>query len=146
MSVSRYPVLRYAVPLLAIAAIAWPVTPPQAHPGLAGSQWHVVEISGARTPGAGTLRFTHTSVRGKGSCNAFFGAFREHGDRIEIAGLFPADGSVLKSKPHVMPCNGHWSVERLLLESLRRAASYRIDRGILVLIDADGRPLARLST
>lgn len=139
------PFLRNAVLLLAVAAIAAPIAKPEGHSGLAGSEWHVVELSGARTPGAGTLRFTHTSVRGRGSCNAFFGAFRETGDRIEIAGLFPAEADTPSRRVSAIPCNGQWSLERLLLESLRRVASYRIDRGMLVLIDADGRPLARLA-
>ena len=138
-------VLRTCVVLFAIAAILWPSVPPvSSRPGLAGSEWNVVELSGARTPNAGTLRFTQTSVRGRGSCNFFFGAFRESDGRISIAGLFPADERKHDARPRAMPCNGHWSVERLLLESLRRAASYRIDNGMLVLIDADGRTIARL--
>ena len=140
-------VLRTCVVLFAVAAIFWPSAHPVSSPaGLAGSQWNVVELSGARTPNAGTLRFTQTSVRGRGACNRFFGAFRETEGRISIAGLFPADEHKPASRTSAVPCNGHWSVERLLLESLRRATSYRIDNGMLVLIDSDGRAIARLST
>ena len=128
-------VLRYGVIGLAIAAMAWPSAPPKALATLAGSEWRVVEIDGAKSPGAGTLRVTQSSVRGKAPCNAFFGAFREYQGSIEIGGLSETR----------MRCAGRMDLERAFLDSLSRARSYRVDGGTLVLIDAAGHPVARLA-
>lgn len=128
-------VLRYAVIGLALAAIAWPSAPPKARGGLAGSEWRVVEIAGAKAGHAGTLRFTQTSVRGKAACNAFFGAFRESQNSIEIAGINTTR----------MLCAGRMELEQALLGSLPRVRSYRVDGATLLLLDADGRAVARLA-
>lgn len=128
--------LRSAVIGLALLAIAWPSVPPKAVPGLAGSEWRVVEIGGARAAGAGTLRFTLTSIRGKAPCNAFFGAFRETHGNIEIAGINETR----------MFCSGRMELERAFLDALARVRSYRVDGSLLVLIDADGRALAKLAS
>ena len=128
-------VLRYAVIGLAVLAIAWPSAPPTARPRLAGSEWRVVELSGAPGPVAATLRFTLTSIRGKAPCNAYFGAFRELDGVIEIAGINET-GNV---------CSGRMDLERAFLEALAQARSYKLDGGVLVLIDAAGKALARLA-
>jgi heat shock protein HslJ len=127
--------LRYAVIGLALLAMAWPSAPPSAPAGLAGSAWRIVEVSGAPAPVAGTLRFTMTSIRGKAPCNSFFGAFRESEGAIEIAGI--------NETGHV--CSGRMELERAMLDALAQARSYRLDGGMLVLIDAAGKALARLS-
>lgn len=128
--------LRYAVIGLALAAIMWPFAPPKARGGLAGSEWRVVEIAGEKAVGAGALRFTQTSVRGKAACNSFFGAFRENHDNIEIAGINTTR----------MLCSGRMELEQALLGSLARVKSYRIDGNTVLLLDADGRAVARLAT
>lgn len=126
--------LRYAVIALALAAIAWPAAPSKAPATLAGSEWRVIEIDGAKA--AGTLRFTQTSIRGKAPCNSFFGAFRENERGIEIGGI-----NVTR-----MLCAGRMELERAFLDSLGRARGYRVDGGTLVLIDADGKAIARLAS
>ncbi len=136
-------ILRYGVVLAAITAIAWPAVPPKAKPGLAGSEWRVVEVAGAKAPGAATLRFTQTSIRGKAACNVFSGAFRESHGRIEIAGLIPAHDLSEKSKTNVT-CKGLIGLERSLLESLARAATYKLDGSMLNLLDIHGLTLARM--
>ena len=136
--------LRYGVVLAAIVAIAWPAVPPKSKPGLAGSEWRVVEVGGAKAPGAGTLRFTQTSIRGKAACSVFSGAFRESHGRIEIAGLIPALDLTEKATTAPVTCKGLIGLERSLLESLARAATYTLDRGMLNLLDIQGLTLARL--
>ena len=124
--------------------MVWPVVPPKAKPGLAGSEWRVVELAGEKAPGAGTLRFTQTSIRGKAACNVFSGAFRESHGRIEIAGLIPAHEMGEKAKNVPVTCKGMVGLERSLLESLARAATYKLDGGMLHLLDVQGHALARL--
>lgn len=127
--------LRYAVVGLAVAAIAWPTAPPRARDGLSGSEWRVVELAGASAAGAGTLRFTLTSVRGKAACNSFFGSFRETGEAIEILGL---NGTR-------MFCQGRMELESAYLDALSKARSYRLDHGVLMLLDTAGKALVKLS-
>lgn len=127
--------LRYAVIALAILAIVWPSAPPKARGGLAGTEWKVVELAGAKANGLGTLRFTQTSVRGKAACNTFFGAFRESQENIEITGVNTTR----------MLCTGRMELEQALLGSLVRVRSYRIDGSTVLLLDADGRAIARLT-
>lgn len=137
-------VLRYGVVLIALLAIAWPAVPPKTKPGLAGSEWRFIEVAGANTPGAGTLRFTQTSIRGKAACTVFSGAFRESHGRIEIAGLIPAHDAGEKAKNVPVTCKGLIGLERSLLESLARVATYTLDGGVLQLLDVQGHSLARL--
>lgn len=128
-------VMLYAVLGLALAVVVWPSDEPKAISGLAGSEWRVVEIGGRKVGGAGSVRFTHTSVRGRAACNAFFGAFRETQGAIEIGGLNETR----------MGC-GSVADDRSFLDSLARARSYRMDGETLVLIDAEGRALLRLAS
>jgi heat shock protein HslJ len=139
------PVLRYGVVMLALLAMVWPSAPPVALSGLAGSAWNLIEVGGAQAKGAGTVRFTQTSIRGRSACNSFSGAFRENQGRIEIAGIIPASevGEVSNRTPAA--CKTHLSLERYFLESLSRAATYKIDGGNLMILDESGRALARLS-
>ena len=130
------PVLRYAVVSLAIVAMAWPSAPPRAKAGLAGSEWRVVEVDGAKAPGAGTVRFTQTSVRGRAPCNAFFGSFRENERGIEIGGINESR----------MRCQGRMDLERALLDILGRVRNYRVDGATLLLIDSAGNAVARLAS
>ena len=127
--------LRFAVLALAVVAIAWPSAPPVVSAGLSGSEWRVVEIDGQEASGAGSLRFTLTSVRGKAACNSFMGAFREIGGAIEIAGL----GATR------MFCDGRMDLERMLLDALAGARSYILEGTHLVLRDGGGRTLVKLA-
>ncbi len=128
-------VMRYAVMAAAVVAILWPAHSPRASGRLAGTEWRIVEIHGAKVVGGGTLRFTQSTVRGKADCSAFFGAFRETADSIEIGGLNATR----------MACVGQKEIEPPVLSGLERAKSYRVDGKSLLLIDADGNPLVRLS-
>ena len=126
---------RSLVMSVAVLALVWPAGSPRASSRLAGTEWRIVEIDGAKVVGGGTLRFTQSTVRGKADCNAFFGAFREKADAIEIAGLNTTR----------MACAGRTEAEQSVLSGLERAKSYRVDGNGLLLIDGDGKPLLRLS-
>ena len=126
--------LRYAVIGLAVLAILWPSEPPQALTHLAGSEWRVVEIGG-RKAAAGTVRFTQTSVRGKAACNSFMGPFRETSGAIEIGDL-----GVTR-----MLCEGRMELERIFVDALARAKFYRVEDGVLVLLDAASNAILKLS-
>ena len=128
--------VRYAVLALAVAAMAWPSSQPATmKAGLSGSEWRVVEIGGQEASGAGTLRFTLTSIRGKTACGSFIGAFHDIGGDIEIAGL-----GVTR-----MLCDGRVDLERMFLDALAGARSYIMDGATLVLLDSTGKALVKLA-
>lgn len=129
------PALRYAVIALAIVAMLWPSAPPKARGALAGSEWRIIEVDGAKVSGAGTVRFTQATVRGKATCNAFFGAFRDHGGMIEIGGLNTTR----------MMCEGRMELEQSLLNVLGRVRAYRLEGSWLDLVDAEGKTVMRLA-
>jgi heat shock protein HslJ len=128
--------MRNAAIGLALAAIVWPAGPPKAQSSLAGSEWRVVEIGGTSTPGAGTIRFTQTSIRGRAPCNMYFGAFREGPAGIEIGGINETR----------MMCEGRMELERAFIDGLARARSYRVEGGTILLLDATGKPVLRLAS
>jgi putative lipoprotein len=120
-----------------MAAMAWPAEEPDGHSGLSGSEWRVTEVLGSPVAGAGTARFTQTSVRGRAACNVYFASFRENGGGvIEIAGINETR----------RVCEGRMELERGYLQALERAKSYRVESGTIVLMDAGGKPLVRLSS
>lgn len=127
--------LLYALLGLALAVIVWPTEEPKAFSGLAGSEWRVVEIAGAKAAGGGSVRFTHTSVRGRANCNAFFGSFRETQGAIEIGGINQTR----------MGCDA-LAEEQSFIDGLARVRSYRVDGDRLVLIDANGNVVLKLSS
>lgn len=127
--------LLYALLGLALAVIVWPAEEPKAFSGLAGSEWRVVEIAGAKAQGTGSVRFTHTSVRGRATCNAFFGAFRETQGAVEISGVNHTR----------IGCDAH-AEEQVFIDSLSRVRSYRLEGDKLVLIDAGGSVILKLSS
>ena len=99
----------------------------------------MVEIGGHEANGAGSLRFTQTSIRGKAACNSFMGAFREIGGAIEIAGLDMGMGATR------MFCDGRMDLERMLFDALAGVRSYIFQGPHLVLRDGGGRTLVKLA-
>ena len=128
--------LRYIVIGLAVLAMVWPSAPPQAITRLAGSEWRIVEIAGTSAPRGGTVRFTQTSVRGRAPCNAFLGTFRETDAGIEIGGIHETH----------QPCAGQMELERAFIAGLARARSWRADGSTVLLLDLEGKAVARLAT
>ena len=135
-TLTRRSVLRYGVLALAVLAMAWPSSEPAKAPvRLSGSEWRVLEIAGHEATGAGTLRFTVASIRGKSACNSFMGAFREIGGSIEIAGI-----GVTR-----MFCEDHKDIQQALFDALGQARTYMVDGATLTLLDEAGRTLVKLA-
>ncbi len=127
--------MRYLVIGLAVVAMVWPSAAPETRTRLAGSQWRLIEVDGLAAEDAGTIRFTRTSVRGKAACNLFFGAFRESDGSIMISGLNT-------TRKH---CLGRMGLERSTLDAFMRVHRFRsLDDGV-VLLDKQGREVARLA-
>jgi putative lipoprotein len=78
-------------------------------------------------------------AHGFGGCNNFSGGYEVDGDRLEIGGEGARIASTLKAcVPAVM------DQEARFLDALGRVRSWRIDRGLLFFLDAEGEPILRL--
>lgn len=109
---------------------------------LNGTDWRFVTVGGAAVPAGvtATLRFRAGHASGKAGCNAY-------GATYEIA----ADGTVgfNRSLATQMAClqpRGAMQVQRGVFAALRLARRAVLEHGKLVLLDAAGKPLARLAT
>lgn len=108
---------------------------------LDGSEWRFVELDGVPVPAdvKATLRFHGGRAAGKAGCNAY-------GARYQIA----ADGAAgftqtLSTKMACLQPAGAMQVERGVFDAFRNTAKAEISGGELVLLDAAGKPLARLA-
>jgi putative lipoprotein len=78
-------------------------------------------------------------AHGFGGCNDFSGGYEVDGDRLEIGGEGRRIASTLKAcTPAVM------DQEARFLDALGRVRFWRIDLGLLFLLDAEGEPILRL--
>ena len=107
---------------------------------LDGSEWRFVELHGAPVPAGvkATLRFRGGRAAGRAGCNAY-------GARYQIA----ADGSAkftqtLSTKMACLQPVGAMQVEQGVFNAFRRVAKVAIVDGDLLMLDADGKPLAKL--
>lgn len=108
---------------------------------LDGTQWHFVEVDGAAVPPdvPATLRFRGNHAGGKAGCNAYGASFR-----------LAADGSAgftqnLSTKMACLQPPGAMQVQRGIFAAFRNTARVKLEQGELVLLDATGKPLARLA-
>lgn len=118
---------------------------PSASPGtnlanLDGSEWHFVELDGQPVPPdvKATLRLHGGRAAGKAGCNAY-------GARYQIA----ADGSAkfkqtLSTKMACLQPAGVMHVEQGVFNAFRNTVKVAIIDGELVMLDASGKPLAKL--
>jgi putative lipoprotein len=106
---------------------------------LVGREWLVDWIADAGPVAApsATLSIDATGkASGKGPCNRYFGTAKIDGASIAFSGI----GSTrMACAPAVM------TQENALFDALAKAASFRMGDGRLVLLDADGNELVRLS-
>ncbi len=120
-------------------------SPPGAGPRRAGTEpevlvgtWTAVEIGGeANAPGVASF-VTLTAdgeVRGRGGCNSFSGRYEVTGGMLGIGPL----GATRRACP--APAMAQ---EAAFFAALEAARGFRLQRGLLVLLDGDGKPLARL--
>ena len=107
---------------------------------LDGSEWRFVELDGAPVPAGvtATLRFRGGRAAGKAGCNAY-------GARYQIA----ADGTAtftqtLSTKMACLQPAGVMHVEQGVFNAFRNTAKVAIANGGLVMLDASGKPLAKL--
>jgi heat shock protein HslJ len=108
--------------------------------GLDGSQWRFVELAGQPVPAGvtATLRLRHDHASGKAGCNAY-------GARYHVA----ADGSAeftqtLSTKMACLQPAGAMQVEQGVFNAFRHTAKVAVADGVLVMLDAAGKPLAKL--
>src|SRR5690348_10876583 len=108
---------------------------------LDGSEWRFVELDGVPVPTGvkATLRFRGGRAAGKAGCNAY-------GARYQIA----TDGTAefkqtLSTKMACLQPAGAMQVERGVFHAFRNTAKVEISGGELVMLDATGKPLAKLA-
>lgn len=107
---------------------------------LNGSEWRFVELDGQSVPAGvdATLRLSTGHAAGRAGCNAY-------GARYHIA----ADGSAgfmqtLSTKMACLQPRGAMQVEQGVFNAFRETAKVEMRDGELVLLDAAGKPLAKL--
>lgn len=122
------------------ADMAPPVAAGATMSGLDGTEWRFMEVDGAAVPPAvtATLRIRGTHVSGRAGCNTY-------GANYRIA----ADGSasfsqVLSTKMACLEPAGAMQVEHRVFSTLPDVARIELRDGRLALLDARGRPVARL--
>lgn len=128
-------------PVPVVAAIS--AAPAAAAPTLAhldGTSWHFIDVGGAAVPAGvtATLRFHAGRASGNAGCNAY-------GASYEIS----ADGSVkfggaMSTKMACLQPAGAMETERGVFAALQHAVKMALQDGRLVVLDAGGRPLAKL--
>lgn len=108
---------------------------------LDGSEWRFVELDGQPVPAGvhATLRLRDGRASGKAGCNAY-------GARYRIA----ADGSAefkqtLSTKMACLQPAGAMRVEQGVFNAFRNTVKVAIIGGGLLMLDAAGKPLAKLS-
>lgn len=108
---------------------------------LRGSDWRFVEVNGVPVPGGvnATLHLRDGRASGKAGCNAY-------GASWEIsAGGGTRFGETMSTKMACFEPAGAMQVERGVFDALRHAVRMRGDGETLVLLDAAGKPLAKLA-
>ncbi len=78
-------------------------------------------------------------AHGFGGCNNFTGGYTMDGDRLEIGGEGHRIASTLKACPEAV-----MDQEARFTHALGRVHSWRIENGLLFLLDAEGAPILRL--
>ena len=105
------------------------------------SEWHFVELDGRAVPAGvrATLRLRGGRASGKAGCNAY-------GARYQVA----ADGSAefkqtLSTKMACLQPAGAMRAEQGVFNAFRHTAKVEIIGGELVMLNAAGKPLAKLA-
>lgn len=125
------------------ASVAAPSSAPSSASlaNLDGSEWRFVELDGQPVPAGvhATLRLRGGHASGKTGCNAY-------GARYRIT----TDGSaefeqILSTKMACLQPAGAMHVEQGVFNAFRNTAKVAIVNGELVMLDAAGKPLAKLA-
>jgi heat shock protein HslJ len=128
-------VARAAVLGFAMLAIAWPTSGRTSEPGLAGTGWRIIEISGQPADPAATIAFEKNRVSGSTGCNRFFASLTVKADTVNL-------GPIATTK---IFCGPRTTIERDTLAALGRVAGAKRDGGRVALLDEAGKPVVMLS-
>ena len=86
-----------------------------------------------------TVAFTPGGrIQGSGGCNAFTGAYTQSGNKLDIGGDGLQLATTLKACPPAI-----MDQESRFMDALGRVSAYRIEQGLLHLLDAEGTPILR---
>jgi heat shock protein HslJ len=101
--------------------------------------WTLVALPGAdpasaAQPATLALDAAESRAAGFSGCNRYFASYELSAERL-------AFGPVGSTR---MACSSGMELEQVFLQALPRVRAWRIDGGLLVLLDAEGRVLARL--
>jgi putative lipoprotein len=78
-------------------------------------------------------------AEGSGGCNGFAGGYRQDGDRLEIGGDGFEVAITLRACPAAV-----MDQEARFMDALTKVRAWRSERGLLILLDAEGEPILRL--
>lgn len=128
-----------ASPAPAPAASAASLATAQAN--LDGTQWRFIEVNGVAVPAGvtATLHLHDGRASGKAGCNAYGAAWERS------ANGSTKFGSTLSTKMACLQPAGAMQVERGVFDALGRTARIQRNGDTLVLLDATGKPLAKLA-
>lgn len=116
-------------------------SPEQSTPSnLEGTDWRFVDVAGTSVPDGvtATLHLRRGRASGKAGCNGYGASWEMSTDgRIRF-------GATMSTKMACIAPAGAMQVEQGVFEALRGAATVRRDGTTLVLLDASGKPLAKL--
>jgi putative lipoprotein len=119
-----------------------PAAPGLAGPALVGPVWIAEDIDrrGVIDNLQSHVRFWPDGrVEGSGGCNVFSGGYRLDGDQLEIGSDgFEVATTLRACPPAVM------DQEARFMDALTRVRAWRVERGLLFLLDADGQTISRL--
>jgi heat shock protein HslJ len=107
---------------------------------LDGTRWNVVELNGEPVTGdaQGTLDFADGMVTGTAFCNGFGGAYELDGTELTF-------GDLAQTLMACLEPEGVMELESAYMAALSEAAGYRVDGADLVVVDAEGGALVKLS-
>lgn len=127
---------RKASILVLLAACSACASPPA--PALAGPRWELAQLEGQPVQGKAFLQFDAAQgrVSGHSGCNRLSGAYAQEGGRLKLAAAASTR----------MACIGPGDeLERRFLAMYQKVAGWRAEGAQMLLLDADGRELARFS-
>jgi heat shock protein HslJ len=107
---------------------------------LDGTEWRFVEVNGTAVPNGvnATLRLHGSRASGRTGCNAYGASFETGADG---SAKF---GQAMSTKMACLTPAGAMQVERSVLDALQHTARVERDGDHLTLLDASGKPLAKL--
>jgi putative lipoprotein len=124
------------------AGLPEPAAPGLAGPALVGPIWVAEDIDrrGVIDDLQSHVCFgADGQAEGSGGCNTFAGGYRLDGDRLEIGGDgFEIATTLRACPPAVMDQEGRF------LDALTRVRAWRIEQGLLIVVDTEGQPILRL--